>query len=684
VLVVTPQDIDLLNMSEGQVKSTAGLELLSRMEGVISTTIITCNTFTYKVAQQTIEGSGDKYRIMDAEFQKTIPAFIIIDGVLSALEGTSFDHESFFEFVTSLFGMLAPIDRSVLYMPSVRTKGYLDRLARLFPEQPNEEICKLAIFGVQSRLSLGMVAGAQAAYHEQKKVDKTAVYMKVSKDIIEKGFVGDAPHAVVLPTDGVMILADSSSFTHPCEFISNKKTTTFPASMDKNGNIGLTLYGPHQLVDTGSAQAMRQKFRARIGISGFQNAQSCTEAIVCGQLMMQQMLLTGFPRNHVGMEILRMMAQAAWQMTISSLTDKEVVHIIWEIIFKGDLPMKKEGTLMDILAKQSYIPLHPSLNWALLMALLSNDAYQAQKPHFEATLNELSIKADTADELLTWFITTFSPYTEGRISFVDVRAKECMITSQPLVGTCKRALPHGACTTQECLSLEGFRTISESPRYGPHYCPFCNSRDESCNWVDEVIPDPNVALSQAMASKIPFRIKLAGITLPCMSEPGRDVDGRWNQFGGADQSVVPPAPHAVGGGAVPPPRPSGPPPRPSSGLTKNVIIMNGQPSSEKASARVNFEEQLKHHGSVIVLCEHEEVAKGLKKGKFSGFTQQKVGPAKKQAETDGKHFFVIIDKDDSDALTGQYGIRWSDYIQIIYNEDSWSDPAKFIRANNLA
>ncbi len=112
--------------------------------------------------------------------------------------------------------------------------------------------------------------------------------------------------------------------------------------------------------------------------------------------------------------------------------------------------------------------------------------------------------------------------------------------------------------------------------------------------------------------------------------------------------------------------------------------MNGPPSSEKASARVILGEQLKHHGSVIVLCEHEEIAKGQKKGKFSGFAQQKVGPAKKQAETDGKHFFVIIDKDDSDALTGQYGIRWSDYIQIIYDEDSWSDPAKFIRANNLA
>jgi hypothetical protein len=423
--------------------------------------------------------------------------------------------------------------------------------------------------------------------------------------------------------------------------------------------------------------------------------------------MMEQMLLTGFPRDHMAMEILRMMAQAAWQMTISSLTDKNVVHNIWEIIFKGDMPMKREGSLMDIFAKQSYIPLHPTLNWAVMMALLSNDAYQAQKPHFEATLNELSIQGDTADELLTWFIATFSPYTEGRISFVDVRAKECMITSQPLVGTCKRALPHGACTTQECLSLEGFETISRSERYGPNYCPFCNSRADDNIWVDEEIPDPNVALSQAMASKIPFRIKLAGITLPCMSEPGRDVDGRWNQFGGADQSVDPPPPRASGGGAAravgggaaastqavggaaaspkavggaaASPKAVGggaaavPDDASSSDPTmKNLILMCGASPEQ----RIELEENLKDHGAVFVLCPELDILHGRVRSdkKYSGYAQQKVAEQKSLAERDKKMFFVIIDKGDikkkEDFDTKLWGIRWTDYKQYPYGEQT--------------
>jgi len=646
VLVVTPQTLHLQNMTEDQLLKQPGLELLRMMDGCISQTIITCENHTDKIAQQT-QGSAQRLFIMDVPFPKSMPLSMLLDQVLTKLESERFDPSAGFDFVTGVFFMLAPFDRSILTIQSEATKRIVARLVKLFPKI-KEDILAMAAFAVQSRLGIGMVAGAATAFAERKKADQKQIYTEVSQTITRNGLIGPVETAVVLPVKGIMILANSAMFTKPCG--------TLPSSMDQYSNIGCALYGPHQLADFRTAQMMRQSGRQVLKAIGFPEADSCTEAIVALPLMMQQMLLTGTPLDHQAIQILRMMAQAAWNMTISSLDKKDVQNIIWNFLENGEMPMKKEGSLMDLFAGKSIIPLIPPVNWALLMACLGDQVYQAQKRHFEPALDALEIKAPTAEDFLTWFVATFRLHVQGMIPFVDATVQRCPVTYEDLIGSAKQAVyPDGSSPT-ELLSLQGWAQICQYQ--GPDFCPLSGQR--CVVYRDVVIPDKQAAIVQAMAEKSPFVINLDGIALPCMSGPGKSGPWNWKGLCVGEPPVVAPVARA-GGGAAAAPVPFVRPPA-SSGPPKYVIYMNGQTTPQKTAGRAVLERMLDKMPTVskVVLC---KATQGLPAKAFNGFVQQTVGKAKKTAAYEGKSFVVIIDVNDDNALDDTlYGIKWlSDY-----------------------
>jgi len=679
------------NMSEGEIKRAPGLELLGMMDGCISTTIITCDNHTRKTAQQTIQGTSAKYTILDTSFSKNLSPSLIVDNILTALETTPFRKDSFFELITDMFNMLAPFDRSILGQLSNMTKTSLERIIRLFPEQKKEDIYKLAQWTVESRLGLGLVAGAKAAYESFSKVEKKEVYARVSHQITVRGLIGDVDCVVVLPTTGIMYIRNADAFT--------KSYDKFPSSMDEFGSVGCALFGEHQLVDFMTSQKMRQLVRQLLKAVLFPNADSSTEAILGLLWLMQQMLLTG-GRNE-GFPILRMMAKAAWQMTIPSLTDKESVHIIWDILLRGEMPTKREGSLMELFSKVGIIPFLPPVGWALNMALLDDEVFQAQKPHFEMALMELDIPSRTADDFVTWFETTFRPYAEGTIPFVDARVRSCQVTYEPLIGNVKRALPHGDCSTKECLTLTGHSRLSDLEMFGPNYCPSC--RGQNATWVDAFIPDPTAVLKQAFVDKKPFFIKMDGIQLPCMARPGNTGQWNWASLCVGEPPAVAPMPRAGGGGAAVAPSPVSSPgcapgvavaPSPvsssasSSSNKKKVISVNGSTSAEKERAIEILERQLGTTCSVLTLSLRKKRAEGLTAKAFNGYAQQTVGQRKKQAGYLGQIFVVIIDLDDDkqpdDSL---YGIRWSDYTLLNFTSNFWADEASvaaFIQASAIA
>jgi hypothetical protein len=678
VIVVTAQTIDLLNLSEGQIMRLPGLELLGKM-GCISKTIITCTNHTHVVAQQTVEGSGTKHLLMNIPFPKSIPHGILFEKILTSLENVPFDKTEAFEFLTGIFMLLAPFDRSALQTPSASTKMLIKRLQRLFPEKTHAEIQDLAIFAIESRLGLGLVAGAAQAYAGRLKATQKQIYAKVSQKLISNGLIGDKDDAIVLPTSGIMILAGRSRFNKPYEKFLN--------SMDETNNIGCALLEPERQNDFEASQEFRQGFRVVLKKEGFPAADSCTEAILATPLMMQMMLLTGVTQYHESVRILRMLAQTQWKMTITSLTDKDVSFIIWDILMTGDMPQKKEGTLMDLFAPKGLIPFVPPINWALLMACLGPEVYQAQKKHFEPTLSVLNIKADDASEFIDWFVTTFGPYVKGRIPFVDARVPQCSISGEPLIGTVMQALPHGDCTSKECITIQAHQSLSQFRELGANFCPYCRSRDAT--WVQIVLPDKEAAVVQAIKEMERFVINLDGVTLPCMTGPGKTGHWNWKGLCVGEPPVVSLIANAGGGGAAA----VAPSPvsrhTPSSGSSrKKVISVHGPTNPDKQRALDTLEHQLMTTCYVIPLSLRKKRAEGLTVKAFNGYAQQTVGQAKKRAEYEGKVFIVILDLDDDKELDDSlYGIRWSDYTHKKFTPNFWVDEttvSAFIQANGIA
>jgi hypothetical protein len=697
VIVVTAQNLDLPNLSEGQIQRLPGLELLSRME--ISNTIITCLNYKHVVAQQTVAGSVSRHLLMDVPFPKQIPFGILFEMIISNLESAPFSKSDTFEFLTGLFSIMAPFDSSALATPSESTKFLLSRLQKLFPEQPDGEILDLAKFSIRSRLGVGLVAGAARAYEERKKEDQKLIYARISQTHTKNGLVGNQPTAVVLPIRGLMLVGNRERFDESCD--------KYQRSADKLGNIGLALVEPHHLADFERSQEFRQGTRIVIKLGAeFPAAESSTEAIMAIPLMMLMMRLTGADDTSMGM--LRTGAIAQWNMTISSLTDKGLSNIIWNILVAGDMPSLKIGantiTLMDYLAqKVKFIPLHNPVNWAVVMACLGDEAYEAQKRHFAPALSELNIKADNASACLAWFAETFGPYVEGKIPFVDARVPQCAISGDFLIGTVKQALPHGECTSKECITLQAHQSLADFPDLGPNFCPFCRGRNAV--WKDVQLLDPEVAVSKAMYEKRPFSIKgLEGITLPCMSAPGKDGPWNWKALcigtpspvvvhaahaggGGAAHAGGGGAAHAGGGGAAAPVAVPIPMASSSGPNLKKVISLNGPSSSDKTKARELLVRLLEMNCIVVILCLREKLAEGISKKAFNGYAQQTVGSTKKTAEYRGKKFVVILDLDDDSPISDQYGIRWSDYTKSIFAPNFWIDEASvsaFIKANDMA
>lgn len=645
VLVVSPTVLNLDAMSEDAIYRQPGLELLNMMKGCISTTVITCRNHRDKIAQQ-IQGSTQAvYRLMDVPFPKTSPLPIVLDKILTSLEEKPFEHSqvSTFDLITGLFFLLGPFDRSILTIPSGNTSRIVERLRKLFPTLTVEEIKAFAVFGAESSGN-GLIAGGANAFEVRSRAEQKHLYARVSQSITNKGLIGQVETAVVLPVCGIMILQNSEAFTHSCG--------TLPSCVDLHGHIGCALYGPHQLVNFEIAQMMRQLARQVLKAIGFPAADSCTEAIVALLLMMQQMLLTGTPLDHQAIQILRMMAQAAWNMTISSLVKKDEQNIIWDLLVKGEMPMKKEGSLMELFSKVTFIPLTPYVNWALLMACLGDQVFQPQKIHFGPALDELEIKASTAKDFLTWFVATFRPYVQGTIPFVDATVQRCPVTYEDIKGSAKQAVyPDGSSPT-ELLSPEGWAQICQ--HQGPDFCPL--SRSRGVVYLDVMVPDPQAAIVQAMAEKKPFVINLDGITLPCMSGPGKSGPWNWKGLCVGEPPVVAPVARA-GGGAAAAPVPFVRPPA-SSGPRKYVIYMNGQTTPQKTAGRAVLEKMLDQMPTVskVVLC---KATQGLADRAFNGFVQQTVGNAKKTANREGKSFVVIIDVNDDNPLDNTlYGIKW--------------------------
>ena len=333
--------------------------------------------------------------------------------------------------------------------------------------------------------------------------------------------------------------------------------------------------------------------------------------------------------------------------------------------------MKKEGSLMTIFAsKMNPLCLTPTIFWAVIMALLGNDVYMAQRPHFQAALETLDIEdPEGGKSILEWLVKVFGPHIEGRFTHVDVRGQKCCVSWDNLVGPVKQVLPHAQCRTNEFLSLECYQQMATDPRFGPNYCQSCRMR--TAIWVDVILSDPDVLIQQAKEAVIPFTVKLDGIELPCMSGPGKTGHWSWKKLCIGAPVIAPDATpviapdatpviaqavgggaamrFAVGGGAAAISVSAGKlqePPKihvSHSNIPMDVIFLRGIVGAGKSTYRLELQAKLEAVGNVVVIINMDSLSKAGLQKQANAIIQKEVKDGKEKAKHEGKSFILIVD-----------------------------------------
>lgn len=662
VEVVTKNAANLSKVSESQIANFAGLELLSKMTaGSIKAIYITSPNHLQEpfVGMLQQDDTSAFHIVMGVKFPKSHPLRTIFNRILEVLESSAFDKTNAFELIVDMFGLLTPFDRSVMSNPTPFVRSVISRLQTLIPEN-SDDIISWAQFATQSRLAgSALRAGQRAVFDDISKRDRKALYAAISQELKQFGLNFCVPDSIVLPFVGATLLCSTPRFT--------ESFNLFPKSRDKDGRVSCLLSDAER-----DEQRIRQSLRQCLNSQGFPSAENCTEVIFSILLMMLQAWLTGAPLERDDMQRLNRLARIQWGMTLPSLTNKDAMQQpILEQLLRGDMPMKSEGSLMDILKKKmDMLSLQPALFWGIIMALLGPDVYAAQRDHFKDILHFLGIEdRESGKTLLEWLRSVFSQHVEGNFTFVDARITTCCVSMEPIVGAAKQVQPHGpmnGCHTNEFISLESYANMTQ--HFGQGYCSSCRQRG-GVVWQDVQVSDPEDQIRQASAGAKPFTLKLDGIELPCMTESGKSGVWSWrNLCIGAPSapsapvvSIDPPVvAHAVGGGgaamrfaagggAAAIPVSAGKlqePPKihaSQSNTPMDVIILRGIVGAGKSTCRIELQAKLEAMGNVVIIINMDKLSKAGLQKQANAIIQKEVKDGQEKAKREGKSFILIVD-----------------------------------------
>ena len=647
VEVVADRVLDLTKTVEGDFREIPGLDLIGNIQALIERMNITCkNHYTqpFLVFEKISKtNTNATYTILGVEFPKAIPLWELLSTIMLSLEKGLVQNDLAFELVCDIFGILADWDTSILTNASPMVSIIIRRLRTVFP-QHKDEIIEWAQCATMTRLlGSGLRTGMRAALEIFQKADQKKLYAMVSDEMKVLGTKGAPDNCVVFPSEGKMIISASQRFTRPFK--------TIPNCVDDKGNIACVLLEPNE-TDIKLLQYVRQAIRKCAASNEFQAAEGCIEVICYLIVMMMQMLLTGVPNDHESIVLLRRYARIQWSMTLPSLTDPTAHQArILDQLLAGLMPETKQGTLETIFSEKiNLIGLMPKPYWAVLSALLGPDVFDAQKPHFQAALEELRIKPD-AKSVIDWLVRVYSPYAQGKFSFVNAVNPHCFMTLEMLVGPAKRIRAHQDCDSGVHISNESFDNMSQNLRFGPHYCPFCPGHAQ---YDDVVLPDPEHLITAAETEVVPFRLLLEGVTGPGMANPGKSGLWSWKYLCIGEPPVAPPvvveapivraggaamagggAAMARGGGAaVSSVQPSG---------DKYAIFMIGSVGAGKSTMRLALLCLLQAMGFFVVVVNMDKLSKAGKQKQANQIIQNDVEKGEKMAQSKNMPFVVIFD-----------------------------------------
>ncbi len=642
VEVVADKNLDLSKTTEGDFARIPGLDLLSHIQQLIERMRITCkNHYTtpflvFEKSSKTIS----TYSIQGVEFSKAIPLWDLLSTIIQCVEKVPVQHDLAFELVCDIFGILADWDTSILSKASPMVNTIIRKLRIVFPQHA-DEIVEWAQCATHTKLvGTGLRTGLRAALEIFQKADQKKMYAMIDNEMKVLGTKGVTDTCVVFPSKGRMIISSSHRFT--------KSLGPLPNSVDEKGNVACFLLEPDQN-EAKPLQFTRQVLRKVAASDGFPSAEGCIEVICYLIVMMMQMLLTGVHRTHESIVLLRRYARIQWSMTIPSLTDPTVHQArILEQLLAGLMPEKAEGTLETIFSQKiNLIGLMPKPHWAVNMALLGADVFDAQKHHFQAALEELKIEPN-AESVIDWLVRVYSPYAQGKFSFVNAVNPQCFMTLEMLVGPAKRICAHQDCDSRVHISNESFDNMALNPRFGPNYCPFCHGHAE---YEDVVLPNPEDLITAGEMECVPFRLLLEGVTGPGMANPGKSglwswrylcigepplelpVDAPIVRAGGAAMAGGGAA-MAGGGAAVSSVQPSG---------DKYAIFMIGSVGSGKSTMRVAFHRLLEAMGFIVVVVNMDKLSKAGKQKQANQIFAQDVERGERLAQSKNMPYVVIFD-----------------------------------------
>ena len=644
VEVVADKVLDLTKTVEGDFGRIPGLDLIGHIQPLIDRMNIMCKNHyaqPFLVFEKNSSKTIATYTILGVEFPKTIPLWELLSTIMLSLKKGPVQHDLAFELVCDIFGILSDWDTSILTNASPMVNIIVTNLRIVFP-QHNDEIIEWAQCATMTRLlGSGLRTGMRAALEIFQKADQKKLYAMVSDEMKVLGTKGAPDNCVVFPSKGKMIISSSQRFTQSFK--------TIPNCFDDKHNMACIWVEPGH-TDIKALQYARQALRKCAASEEFPAAEGCTEVLCYLIVMMMQMLLTGVSHEHESIVLMRRYARIQWSMTIPSLTDPTAHQArILDQLLAGLMPETNQGTLETILSKNiNLIGLLPKPNWAVLSALLGPDVFDAQKHHFQAALEELRIEPD-AKSVIDWLVRVYSPYAQGKFSFVNAVNPQCFMTLETLVGPAKRIRAHQNCDSGVHISNESFDNMAQNHRFGPNYCPFCPS---PAQYDDVVLPNPEDLITAAETEVVPFRLLLEGVTGPGMAKPGKSGLWSWKHLCIGEPPVVVEAPIVrsdgaamAGGGAAMAAMARG------GGAGSSVLLsvamyavfMIGNVGAGKSTMRLALLCLLQAMGFHVVVVNMDKLSKAGKQKQATQIFQNDVERGEKLAQSKNMPFVVIFD-----------------------------------------
>ena len=642
VEVVANKHLDLAKTTEGDFARIPGLDLLDHIQQLIVRMRITCiNHYTtpYLVLEKKSKMLST-HSVLGVEFSKATPIWDLLTTIIQCLEKVPVQHDLAFELVCDIFGILADWDTSIFSKASPMVNTIIRRLRIVFPQHA-DEIVEWAQCATHTKLvGTGLRTGLRAALEIFQKADQKRMYAMINNEMKVLGTKGVTDTCVVFPSKGRMIISSSHRFT--------KSIGPLPNSVDDKGNVACILLEPDQN-EAKPLQFTRQVLRKVAASDGFPSAEGCTEVICYLNVMMMQMLLTGVHRNHESIVLLRRYARIQWSMTIPSLTDPTVHQArILEQLLAGLMPEKAEGTLETFFSEKiNLIGLMPKPHWAVNMALLGADVFDAQKHQFQAALEELKIEPN-AESVIDWLVRVYSPYAQGKFSFVNAVNPQCFMTLEMLVGPAKRICAHQDCDSGVHISNEAFDMMAQNPRFGPNFCPYCHGH---ADYEDVVLPNPEDLITAGEMECVPFRLLLEGVTGPGMANPGKSGLWSWRYLcigepplePNVDVPIVCAGGAAMAGGGAAMAGGGATVSNVKATLDKYAIFMIGIVGSGKSTMRLELHRQLESMGFIVVVINMDKLSKKNQQSQANQIFKQDVERGEKMAQSQNKPLVVIFD-----------------------------------------